>query len=87
MLFHERGYSGPESAGVRKADSYQKDEEDLDEFDDYLMDRATPAQQVHLLLYRPTSAERQEVAAFKDDDARMSFLLGNYITLTTEARH
>ena len=38
--------------------------------------------QVHILLYRPNAQNSRSTLHFKDDDWRMSFIMGNYITLT-----
>ena len=40
-------------------------------------------QQLHLLLCGPDAAGDAESLYFKDDDARLSFLMGNYLTLTS----
>ena len=37
---------------------------------------------MHILLYRPTSKGMRESLYFKDDDSRLSFLQGNFVTLT-----
>ena len=34
-----------------------------------------------ILLYRPTSKGMRETLYFKDDDSRLSFLQGNFVTL------
>ena len=39
-------------------------------------------QQMYFLLYRPDAARNERTLYFKDDDTRLSFLQGNYVTLT-----
>ncbi|HHU05759.1 MAG TPA: DUF512 domain-containing protein [Clostridiales bacterium] len=71
--------------GKKKLILIRKDEgEDLGlEFDDYLMDRArTCANKCIFCFIDQLPPNVRKSLLFKDDDARMSFLLGNYITLT-----
>lgn len=37
---------------------------------------------MYFLFYRPASARDEEIHYFKDDDSRLSFLYGNYVTFT-----
>ena len=39
-------------------------------------------EQLHFLLYRPDASRNEGYPVFQDDDSRLSFLQGNYITLT-----
>lgn len=71
--------------GARKLISVKKSEgEDLGlEFEDYLMDKARSCCNSCIFCFvdqLPPGVRK--TLLFKDDDARMSFLLGNYITLT-----
>lgn len=42
---------------------------------------------MHVLLHRPAPSGLRETLYFKDDDERLSFLFGNYITLTNLNAH
>ena len=71
--------------GIKKLIYVKKSEgEDLGlEFDDYLMDKARScANKCIFCFIDQLPPGVRESLLFKDDDARMSFLLGNYITLT-----
>ncbi len=53
------------------------------DFETYLMDRAPLLrQQLHLLFVDQMPPGMRDTLYFKDDDARLSFLMGNYLTLT-----
>lgn len=85
------GYDGdPEveledSDGLRRTLRVQKDEGDelgLN-FDTYLMDEPRPCSNHCLFCFVDQMAPGcRDTLYFKDDDARLSFLMGNYITLT-----
>jgi len=71
--------------GEKKLILVRKNEgEDLGlEFDDYLMDKARScANRCIFCFIDQLPPNVRQSLLFKDDDARMSFLLGNYITLT-----
>ena len=85
------GYDGdPElvlesPAGERRAVRVKKPEgEDLGlNFDTYLMDEPMPCSNHCLFCFVDQMAPGcRDTLYFKDDDARLSFLMGNYITLT-----
>ncbi len=44
-------------------------------------------QPLHVLLHRPAAPGMRESLYFKDDDERLSFLFGNYITMTNMQDH
>lgn len=74
-----------EEAGERRTVALTKDVgEDLGlEFATYLMDRARAcANQCVFCFVDQLPQGMRETLYFKDDDARLSFLMGNYITLT-----
>lgn len=71
--------------GVRRALRVKKPEaEDLGlNFDTYLMDEPRPCSNHCLFCFVDQMAPGcRDTLYFKDDDARLSFLMGNYITLT-----
>ena len=70
---------------VRKKDDY--DELGL-EFDTYLMDKQRSCRNNCIFCFIDQMPKGlRETLYFKDDDARMSFLYGNYITLTNLSEH
>jgi len=75
-----------ENAGGRQREMIVKKAEGLDlglNFDTYLMDEPRPCSNHCLFCFVDQMAPGcRETLYFKDDDARLSFLMGNYITLT-----
>lgn len=74
-----------EEEGKRKTVALHKEQyEDIGlEFDTYLMDRQRSCQNHCIFCFiDQTPKGMRESLYFKDDDARLSFLFGNYITLT-----
>ena len=74
-----------DAAGFRRTLRVRKSEgEDLGlNFDSYLMDKPRPCSNHCLFCFVDQMAPGcRETLYFKDDDARLSFLMGNYITLT-----
>lgn len=58
------------------------------EFQDYLMDKQHPCQNNCIFCFiNQLPSGMRESLYFKDDDSRLSFLFGNYITLTNLTEH
>ena len=72
------------SSGIRRLRIPKEEAEDLGlNFDTYLMDAPRPCSNHCLFCFVDQMAPNcRETLYFKDDDARLSFLMGNYITLT-----
>lgn len=79
MLVFETSEGGKKIIKVKKGEG-----EDLGiEFEDYLMDEARSCRNSCIFCFIDQLPPNvRDTLRFKDDDARMSFLLGNYITLT-----
>lgn len=79
---------GEEDGGKRTLSLSKDVGEDLGlEFETYLMDRARScANKCVFCFVDQLPAGMRETLYFKDDDARLSFLMGNYITLTNLSR-
>ena len=79
-----------EADGGRRTVKIRKDEdEDLGlEFDPYLMDRQHSCRNKCIFCFiDQLPPGMRESLYFKDDDSRLSFLFGNYITLTNVSEH
>ena len=79
VLVLEESGGGRRSVKVKKEDA---EELGLD-FESYLMDEPRPCSNHCLFCFVDQMAPGcRDTLYFKDDDARLSFLMGNYITLT-----
>lgn len=75
--------------GIRKVSLHKKEEEDLGlEFSSYLMDEQHSCHNKCIFCFIDQLPKGlRDTLYFKDDDSRLSFLFGNYITLTNLSEH